>query len=76
MKKCLLLLAALTNLSACALSPYPTSGEGNQFTVYQPYIGKFDREKAMIAAERHCKSFGKKARMKADEGKKILYECY
>jgi len=72
----LLLLVAMTSLSACALTPYPTSGDKNQITVYQPYIGQFDREKARHAAEEHCKRYGRKARLKADQGKKIVFECY
>lgn len=76
MKRYLLLLAAITNLSACASISYPTSGDANQVTVYQPYIGKLDREKAMHIAEEHCKSYGKQARLKTEQGKQILFECY
>jgi len=76
MKKHILLFVAMASLSACALVPYPTSGDKNHVTVSQPYIGKFYREKARRAAEEHCKNYGKRARLKADQGKKILFECY
>ena len=76
MKTHLFLFVTMASLSACSSIPYTTSGDANQITVTQPYIGKFDREKAMHTAEEHCKFYGKKARVKADEGKKILYECY
>ena len=76
MKRCVLVLLAMTAVSACSSVPYPTSGDANKITVSQPYIGKFDREKAMQTAQEHCKYYGKKARLKADEGTKILYECY
>lgn len=76
MKMHLLLLAAMTSLSACSSIPYTTSGDENKVTVSQPYIGKFDPKKAMLTAEEYCKKYDKKARMKADQGKQILYECY
>jgi len=76
MKRHVLFLGVMTSLSACSSIPYPTSGDANQITVSQPYIGKLDREKAMRTAEEHCKYYGKKARLKADQGTEILYECY
>jgi putative hemolysin len=76
MKTHVVLLAAMTTLAACSSIPYATSGDGNQVTVNQPYVGKFDREKAMHTAEEYCKKYGKKARLKADEGKQIVYDCY
>jgi len=76
MKKYLLLLVGIASLTACALTPYPAAGDNKQITIYQPYIGQFDRDKARHAAEEHCKGYGKKAHLKADQGKKIIFECY
>jgi hypothetical protein len=75
MKIPVLLLVAITGFSACSLVPYPTSGDKNQITVYQPYVGKFDHKRAMQTAEAHCKKYGKKARLQADQGNKIVFEC-
>lgn len=76
MVRYVLLLAGIFGLSGCAITPYPTSADKNRITVYQPYIGEFDREKAMHIAEDHCNGLGKKARLKADDGKKMLFVCY
>lgn len=76
MRISILLFVVATSLSACALVPYPTSGNKNHITVYQPYVGKWDRERATLVAEEHCKKFGKKAHLKADKGNKILFDCY
>lgn len=76
MKMSALLLVMVTGLSACSIIPYPTSGDKNQITVYQPYVGKWDRKRARHVAQEHCKKYGKKARLKADHGNKILFQCY
>jgi len=70
-----ILFALLAGLAGCALTPYPTSGDEHQITVFQPYIGQFDRDKAMHLADEHCKKFGKHARLKSNQGKKILFVC-
>ncbi|MCW9025112.1 MAG: hypothetical protein OQK73_10585 [Gammaproteobacteria bacterium] len=75
MKSYLMLVIALGGLSACALNPYPASGDKNQITVFQPYIGEFDREKAKVIASEHCEKYGKKADLKVDEGKKVIFDC-
>lgn len=76
MKITVLLLVAISSLSACSLVPYPVSGDKHKITVYQPYVGKFDRKRAMQTAEKHCKEYGKKARLEADQGNKIVFACY
>ena len=66
----------MTSLAACSLIPYPASGDKNQITIYQSYVGKWDRKRAEHEAEEHCKQFGKQARLKADHENKLLFQCY